>query len=413
MLGTNEKKQLNFLMHQARVINIHNLLLMPYTMTFKTFLSLIDKLPWIVKEDFNESVKKGSREGILSRRILEKLLGNDKQNQLNFLMHQAKVIDRKTYITRALKTIPKPPTYSELTKNQRRAFEHVYSLVEEVVRIAAGSTSKEDQLKLLEDRWLLTHKAALKVTWKSLQSAIESLPNPKKHCDLSVLQRKHGQHMQRTSCLEALIKKIAQSDAVEDHIELTSMCLVSIHKQKPMPASFLTARHLPLYFEHLSALPAFTEPKQSHKDHYAAVKQLVVKIAGAEDGKTLSTFLKSIFPRALRNSWKTIFDDVDILKSGPSFKRYGHQLLKLIRKFTGENMEDYFVNNFPNVFTKCELSRPSAQDLMKLCNNIVDLRNRNESSEHILNFRRSVVSCFVSSLRLKICESMYQGRAER
>ena len=111
--------------------------------------------------------------------------------------------------------------------------------------------------------------------------------------------------------------------------------------------------------------------------------------------------MKSIFPRALRNSWKTIFDDVDILKSGPCFKRYGHQLLKLIRKFTGENMEEYFVKNFPKVFTKSELSRPSAQDLMKLCNNIVDLRNRNESNEHILNFRRSVVSCFVSSFEIK------------
>ena len=197
-----------------------------------------------------------------------------------------------------------------------------------------------------------------------------------------------------------MIKKIAQSDAIEDHIELTSMCLVSIHKQKPKAASFLTARHLPLYFQHLRALPAFTEPIQLYKDHYAAVKQLVVKIAGAEDGKTLSTFLKSIFPRALRNSWKTIFDDVDILKSRPSFKRYGHQLLKLIRKFTGGNMEE-FVKNFPKLFTKSELSRPSAQDLMKLCNNIVDLRNRNESNEHILNFRRSVVSCFVSSFEIK------------
>ena len=261
--STEPQSQLKLL--EARWMHVHKLQLMPYTMNFKTLLSSIDKLPWTVKEDGNDSVKKGSQEGTLFRRLLEKLLGNDKQNQLNFLMHQAKVIDRKTYITRALKTIPKPPTYSELTKNQRRAFEHVYSLVEEVVRIAAGSTSKEDQLKLLEDRWLLTHKAALKVTWKSLQSAIESLPNPKKHCDLSVLQRKHGQHMQRTSCLEALIKKIAQSDAVEDHIELTSMCLVSIHKQKPMPASFLTARHLPLYFQHLRDLPAFTEPIQKYR----------------------------------------------------------------------------------------------------------------------------------------------------
>ena len=315
-------------------------------------------------------------------------------------MHQARVIDRKTYITRALKTIPILPIYSELTKNQRRSFVHVYSLVEKVVRIAAGSTSKEDQLKLLEDRWLLTHKAALKVTWKSLQSAIESLPNPKKHCDLSVLQRKHGQHMQRTSCLEALIKKIAQSDAVEDHIELTSMCLVSIHKQKPMPASFLTARHLPLYFQHLRDLPAFTEPIQKYKDHYTAAKQLVIKIAGSEDAKILSIFLKSIFPRALKYSWKTIFEDVDKLKSRPSLKRYGYSLQKLFHKFTGGSMEEFFLTNFPKVCKKSELLRPLAQDLMKLCNHIVDVRNKRESNEHILNFRRSIVSCFVSSFEM-------------
>ena len=318
-------------------------------------------------------------------------------------MHQARLINRRTYVTQALKTIPTLPEYSELTKNERRPFAHVHSLVEKVLQIAAGSASKEVQLKLLEYRWLLTHKAAFKdkFTWKSLKPAIESLPNPKKYCELSALQRKHGQHLRRISSLAALIKKVSQSDAAEDHIELTSMCLVSIHKQKPKAAAFLTGRHLPLYFQHLRALPPFTEPLQAYKHHYTAAKQLVVKIAGAEDAKTLSTFLKSIFPRALRTSWKTIFDDVEKLKSQPSFKRYGNGLQKLITKMTGENKEEFFVKNFPELFQKSELSCPSAEDLKKLCNNIVDLRNSKESTEHILNFRRSVISCFVSSFQIQ------------
>ena len=37
---------------------------------------------------------------------------------------------------------------------------------------------------------------------------------------------------------------------------------------------------------------------------------------------------------------------------------------------------------------------------MKLCNHIVDVRNKRESNEHILNFRRSIVSCFVSSFEM-------------
>ena len=77
-------------------------------------------------------------------------------------MHQARLINRRTYVTQALKTIPTLPEYSELTKNERRPFAHVHSLVENVLQIAAGSTSTEVQLKLLEDRWLLTQKAAFK-----------------------------------------------------------------------------------------------------------------------------------------------------------------------------------------------------------------------------------------------------------
>ena len=161
--GSNQpQSQLKLL--EARWMHVHKLPLMPYTMNFKTLLFSIDKLPWTVEEDDNNLLAKQSHEGILCRRLLEKLLGNSKQKQLTFLMHQARFINRRTYVTQALKTIPILPKYSELTKNERRPFAHVHSLVENVLQIAAGSASKEVQLKLLEDRWLLTHKVALKVT---------------------------------------------------------------------------------------------------------------------------------------------------------------------------------------------------------------------------------------------------------
>ena len=191
------------------------------------------------------------------------------------------------------------------------------------------------------------------------------------------------------------------SEVVEDHIELTSFCLDSFHKQEPKGHSYLAPRHLPLYFQYLQELPAFTKPMKVHNDHYSAVKQLVVKIAGAGDLKTLSAFLKSLFPRALRISWKSIFNEVDILKCQPSTKQYGNGLLKLFRKFTGGNIEEFFETHFPEVLPKSERLSQATQDLKKLCNNIVDLRNKSESNEHILNFRRSVISCFVSSFEVK------------
>ena len=163
-------------------MHLHKRPLMPYTMNFTTLLASIDQLPWIVEEDDNKLISKQSNEEVLFRGLLKKLLGDNKQKQLNFLMHQARLINRKAYINTALRTVSKPPPYSTLTKNQRRPFEHLYSLFENILLIAAGSASEDVQRNFLEDRWLLIHKAALKqkFTWNSLEQTIESLPNPMK-----------------------------------------------------------------------------------------------------------------------------------------------------------------------------------------------------------------------------------------
>ena len=174
---------------------------------------------------------------------------------------------RECYVFEALKTIPIPPGYSLLTKNKRRSYKHIHSLLDKILQIAAGSTSKMDQLQLLKVRWRLIHKTAFKenVSWTSLGTAIETLPSPKKHSKLSSSQKKHGTHSQRVSCLAKLIEKIAMTDAVEDHIKLTSECLASMHKGE-RKVSYLSASHLPLYFQHLKALPAFEKPLQPYEE---------------------------------------------------------------------------------------------------------------------------------------------------
>ena len=123
----------------------------------------------------------------------------------------------------------------------------------------------------------------------------------------------------------------------------------------------------------------------------------MVKICGANDPKTLSKFLRSIFPGAFcRKSWKTIFEDLDKIKSEPSSRTYKSGMIKLIEKFVaGNNKNDFLAKIFPEIFKKIQGFQSVAQDLMKLCNHIMDLKSQNKSNIHLLNFRRSVISCFV------------------
>ena len=104
-------------------------------------------------------------------------------------------------------------------------------------------------------------------------------------------------HQIRLSCLSALIRKIAMTDSIEDHIEITTRSLVLLHKEKQNADTLLAARNLQLYFQLIKPLPVFSKPLPRYQDHYLAVEQLVLKIAGSDDQKILSAFLKRQFPK--------------------------------------------------------------------------------------------------------------------
>ena len=61
--------------------------------------------------------------------------------------------------------------------------------------------------------------------------------------------------------------------------------------------------------------------------------------------------------------------------------------------------------NYPEVFKSTELSLPPIQGLKTLCIQKADLKKKNKSYAHLLNFRQSVVLCFVSSFKLKDIKS--------
>ena len=290
------KSQLKIL--EARWKYVHKQPLLPYTMNFKTLDSAIEALSWQVKKN---SPDMKSQETRLSKKLLQKLVGNCEEKQLKFLMNLARGTNRKTYILEALKQLPIAPPYDLLTKNERRPYAYIHGLLDNILPIAAGSTSKKVQRQFLKNRWRLVHKEnfqdSLPLTWKTLKQAIVALPNPKKFCELSQIKKKQGMHPIRLSCLSALIRKIAMTDSSGDHIEITTRSLVLLNKDKQNADTLLAARNLQLYFKLIKPLPVFSKPLPRYKDHYLAVKQLVLKIAGSDHQKILTAFLKRQFPK--------------------------------------------------------------------------------------------------------------------
>lgn len=203
--------------------------------------------------------------------------------------------------------------------------------------------------------------------------------------------------------LNALVSKISGSDDVEDHIAVACESLKRIHKDKPKERQFLSGAHLQLIFEHLLPLPEFQKPLPRYKKHYESVKELVKKIAGDDNPETMISFLTSQFPTLSNReiSWSSIFAQVEHLASNVSSRTYSFEMKKLLDKFTNDEAAAFFYKMYPEVVGKEILNHPVLLDLKKLCNHIAGLRRRKESNEHLLNFRRSIISCLVSSFNTK------------
>ena len=200
--------------------------------------------------------------------------------------------------------------------------------------------------------------------------------------------------------LTAMIKKISQSEEVEDHIAVTCEALDKMHQFKPKAQQFLSAAHLGLLFEFLSPLPKFDKPRQIYQEHYGTVKQLVEKIVGGNEPKVIASFLKSQFQclRTKKISWKLFFSKVDELAEGISSRSFSLEMKKLLDKFTNGNALEFVHRMYPESRDdEIFLNHKVLQDLKILNNHVVDLRSQHRSNEHLLNFRRSLFSCVVTT----------------
>ena len=210
----------------------------------------------------------------------------------------------------------------------------------------------------------------------------------------------HSQHRQKLSGLNALITKISQSKKVEDHIEVTCESLKLMHHSKPQDQKFLSAAHLSLFLEYLSPLPRFEQPRQIYNEHYGTVKELVEKILGSDEPEIVTKFLRSQFQglRTKKFSWNTLFANVDELADSISSRSFRSKMKKLLDKFTKGKALEFIHKMYPESRgDEFFLNHKVLQDLKHLCNQVSELRSQRRSNEHLLNFRRSIISCVVST----------------
>ena len=153
----------------------------------------------------------------------------------------------------------------------------------------------------------------------------------------------------------------------------------------------------------MNPLPKFEKPVSRNQKQYDAVKEVVKKVAGSDEPKIVGKFLRSQFqslhPR--QPTWNFIFEQVEKLTSQVSSRSYTFQMKKLLDKFTDGRAVDFIQNQYPGSKDTDMLRHMVMQDLKLLFNHIRDLRHRKKSNEHLLNFRRSVLSCLVTSFSPK------------
>ena len=201
------------------------------------------------------------------RKVIEAKF-NSRDEQIDFYLSQARKINIKVYLNKALEDIPVPLDYGSLNKTNRRNFLHCHSFLDKCLRFSAGSSSPKSQLKLLKRRWKFIHKQELRTnSWSTVKADIEALPKPKKWSNLSNAQKKHSQHTEKLGSLGAMIMKISQSDRVEDHIQIMCESLKIMHWSKPKPQKFLSTVHLKLFFSYLNPIPEFVKPRPKYDEH--------------------------------------------------------------------------------------------------------------------------------------------------
>ena len=92
------------------------------SLTWKNVKSLVEKLPelksWLNhSKDLSDTMKNELvKDRTFFRKFVPKIVGSNKEEQVEFLIKQAKKLSSKTYIQAALKLIPAQPDFLSLQK---------------------------------------------------------------------------------------------------------------------------------------------------------------------------------------------------------------------------------------------------------------------------------------------------------
>ena len=148
LAGEEEDDQVQFMIIQTRKMSSK-------TGKMSNLELAIDEIPKQDSPFKNQSsaqLKNRTRERSLFRKLAAKLAGEEKGDQVAFMINQSRKVSSKTYVKDVLKSIPKLPDYVELEKKNRQTHAHVHSLIDQILRIAAGSENIESQKKVFENR---------------------------------------------------------------------------------------------------------------------------------------------------------------------------------------------------------------------------------------------------------------------
>ena len=132
-----------------------------------------------------------------------------------------------------IETLPVPPDYQTLNKKARKKYSDVHSLVNIILPIAAGSSSSESQLKLLQSRCksvlLKNNPLGESTTWKTLKAAIETLPVPPDYKSLN--KRDRMRYSAVHNLIDFILPIVAGSPSPESQRNLLENRWKQIHKE--------------------------------------------------------------------------------------------------------------------------------------------------------------------------------------
>ena len=140
-------------------------------LTWKTLKTAIEALPdlttWLnlSRDELSARQQESiSRRRTFFRKLVEKVVGTNKEEQVKFLIREARKINKNTYVQSARSSIPTPPDYRSLAKIERRQHSHVHKLIDLFLPLAAGSESITSQKHIFENRWHHMHNQSFTVT---------------------------------------------------------------------------------------------------------------------------------------------------------------------------------------------------------------------------------------------------------